>query len=288
MNKPINIWNAYKCGWLLAKRYYKAILIVYSINLLLALMAICPVSKVLNKAFSHSLLQNKLTEGFDYTLIMEVLRKYNIGIDVSLSILMSIIFIYLLWSIFYTGGFIGLMRNSYQSSAGGKDSSMDTFWQSGSRYFFRCLRLTIYVIAILCTCTGLIGYILFYGVSPFTMFSEGPIIVKFYLFLSICTLLLFLISIFKDLAKIYIVKEDTSSIYQTNRKAINKTVTKSSLKLGILNISLLLLACLIYFLAKTLLGNYIIPAFIVGQIFILYRITYKFVKLGSFWTLIHS
>jgi len=277
MDNRRSIWEHYKKGWHLLLSNWKVILIVYGMNLLLAFVAMGPLSNALKKAFESSTLQEQFVSSFDYTLIMDFLHEYGTSVELSTAVMGYFAILYLLWSIFYTGGYLAVIRQRVHHN-----NSLN-FWSGGAYYFFRFLRLTIYVL-------GIIGFVLFIlskifssgGTSPFVLDGEETLIAKGKFLLVIFLVVLFVIGIFKDFAKIKIAQADKFSIAQANMSATNRVFKLNTILLAFLNIVFLIFGLLLYLLLKKIMGGYLIPSLIIGQLFLLYRMAYKFVRLASF------
>ncbi len=271
-------WANYRRGWALLLTNWKIVLLVYGMNLLLAFIAMGPMSIALEKAFEYSPLQEAFVSSFDYTLIMDFINQYGNSVELSIEVLSSFVILYLLWSIFYTGGYMAIILNNDKSQI------RQQFWSGGAYYFFRFMRLTFYTLAFLGVVLFLLGSLFkMGGISPLILDSEEVLISKAKYLLALFILILFLVGIFKDIAKVKIPILEKRFISRANLIAFKKTLKRNSVSLGILNVLFLLIGGLLYLLLKKIIGDHLLPSIIISQLFLLYRIAYKFVRMASFF-----
>lgn len=271
-------WANYRQGWKIFLANWKIVFVVYGMNLLLAFVAMGPLSSALGDAFEYSPLQEAFVSSFDYTLIMDFIHQYGNSVELSIEVMSSFVILYLLWSIFYTGGYMALIQNSNNKQ------TRQQFWSGGAHYFFRFMRLTFYTLALHGVALFILGLLFnMGGTSPLILDSEEILITKLKYLIALFMLILFLVGIFKDIAKIHISASHRRFISKANLTALTRTFKRSSVALGILNVFFLLLGGLLYVLLKKIVGDHLLPSIIIAQLFLFYRIAYKFVRLASFF-----
>lgn len=273
------IWITYLLAWKVLIANWKVVLLIYSINLLIAFIAMGPLSKVVGDALSRTAYHDGFREGFDYTLVMDILNNYGLGVNVSFTLLLSMAVPAFLWIVFCSGGITKICRR-YPD-----ESSLANFWAGGAQYFFRFLRLGLYVLAILGGILFLLLLLLKDQLSALELVSEGPAINRFFLALVLLLLAGFILNIFKELAKAKIAVHNKFIIAEPNSAAFLKTFSLHSLLMGLCNLFVLGLVFGLYYLIRKLCGGYVIPTVLMGQLFLLYRIAHRFVKQGSFYFL---
>lgn len=279
MPEQQSIWSSYKLGWKSLLCNWRAILLSYLMTLFLAFIGMGPLSNILKKAVEGTVYQDKINLGFDYTLFSEILREFNTGVSISLILMLSLMVPMFLWSVFVSGGFMALIQQ-YPNK-----TPLTDFWRGGAYYFFRYLRLGIYLMA----CFGLVVFLcltlLNLGeISPFSLESEGPLITKFWLILCLLGFMGFLLGVFRDLAKINIAKLDEKLLLTANKSAFQEATQLGNLSLCFLNLFTLAIFGALYFFIKKLFSSYLWPVIILGQIFLLGRIAYKYARVASLYT----
>ncbi len=276
LNKRSGIWTIYTTAWKALWSQWKVILLIYSLNLLIAFIAMGPLSKVVTDRLAKTVYHNSLAEGFDYTLVMDILNNYGLGVDVTLTLLLSMAIPAFLWIVFCSGGITKIcMLYPYKTS-------LSSFWAGGAEYFFRYLRLGLYVLAILGGILFLLLLLMADHLNALEMVSEGPAKSRFFLCVGLLLVAGFILNIFKELAKAKIAVHDKSLIAQPNSEAFLKTFTMRSIALGLCHFLVLGLVFGLYYLLRKLCCGYLIPLVLVGQLFLIYRIAHRFVKQASF------
>lgn len=272
-----SIAHAYLSGWRSLRRNWKALILTFCINLLLAFVAIGPISNLLAMSISRTTIGDKLSSTFDYTFITEIIRHEGSAFNISLAAMGSFVLLYLPWSVFYQGGYMAMIRKS--SDRG----ELKDFWRGGAEYFFRFLRLSVYVLGFSLILLSILSRLLINRIQPFNLDSEAPIMTQFWISITLFLLVMFFVGIFKEIAKNLIAASDKTLITTANTLALKGTIKSRAIGLSLLNLLALSIVALIYFLLRKLIGSYLIPAVIVGQLFLLYRLAYKYVRLASYY-----
>ena len=263
-------------AWVCVKQHWRIILLCLIINLFIAFIGLGPLSNVFKSAIAETVHHDKLVSGFDFTLVSDIMREFSSGLSVSNSLLLSLIIPFFLWSIFCSGGFMALIQQ-YPTQAPSSD-----FWRGGAYYFFRYLRLSLGTFGVFIL-LGIIATSFFSmsGLSPFELSSEGPVIMRFWIAIIFMVFCYFLIDLLKELCKVYIAKTDSRWFTKEFRKACKNLFKKHNLIIAGLNAVVFIAITLLYFLLKKLIGSWLIPTVICAQIYLIFRIAFRFTKLAS-------
>jgi hypothetical protein len=271
------IWNYYNAAWRCLLLNWRILILLYGFSVGFAFLAIGPFSNLIEYVFGDSLMLSSMTSQFDYTAIADMINHSGDGVQLSISTLLSFFLVYILWSAFYTGGIVELSMHKNTRS------STQVFWKGGAEYFFRYLRLSVYVIVIL----GVIFSLMFIyfskdGLNPLHLESEDFLIFRFKFLVAIMAFVFFITSTFRDVAKVIIrdVKH-LPIIAGTNVKALSQAFTWRFIALSLINLFFLGLGFLLYLLLKNMMSNTWM-ILVLSQIFLIYRLAYRFVRLASF------
>ncbi len=271
------IWSYYSAAWKCLLLNWRIILLLYLFSLGIAFLAIGPFSNLIEYVFGDSIMLSDMTSQFDYTAIVDMINYHSDGVQLSISTILSFVVVYFLWTAFYTGGLVELSMHKNTRS------STLLFWKGGAEYFFRYLRLSIYMTVI----SGvLLSFAFIYfskdGLNPLHLQSEGFLILRFKITAVILVCVFFISSTFRDVAKVII--RDMCHLHiilSPNFKAITQAFSWRFIALSLLNLFFLGLGLLLYLLLKNLVDNTLL-ILILSQIFLLYRLAYRFVRLASF------
>ena len=273
------IMQAYKSAWQFLMSHKSILLVLYFFNLVLALLAIGPIRSYMESVFSSSDAINILAERFDYNIIMDWLNQYGLGVNMSISSIFSFFILYIFWSTFATAGFLGMYQNSLSE---GK-SKIKVFWASGINHFFRFLRINIYILLIYAFIISLMFFFFTKdGLNVFNMESELFLIKRFWVLLTILIILGFFISIFRDIARSKSIINNPIYLFDSNISALKEVFRPSSMLLSLMNMAFLLIISAIYFLLKDAVVHSLILAFVLSQIYLLFRLCYRVVRGCSF------
>ena len=283
----MSIFSAYMEGLKTTFRNGKLWLLLYGLNFLLALMLAYPLSGFLESKLSTTLPVDKLFNGFDYTIVNDILKKYGDALSVFSNISVLAAMLFLLFSVFAVGGILNVFLHHLPTrQAGNTSTKLSNFWNGAGKYFWRMLRLTFYFLII----HVLVAFIFInlYGAltaggfekydSEKYLWQVAYVILPIYLFFAT---IFFMI---QDYAKIHIVSSDKKWITQPILDAF-RFVFKNfgkTLLLYFLNLLTFLIVFFIYWKINGPLGpNSISLAFILGQAFVIFRIGSKLLNLGS-------
>ncbi|MDA8692545.1 hypothetical protein N9L92_00675 [Saprospiraceae bacterium] len=250
---------------------------LYGFTLGFSFIALGPLSNLIEQTFGDSLMLTDMTSRFDYTAIMDMVHKNGSATLISLSAILSFFVVYLFWSAFYTGGLMAVSKHKNART------STQVFWKGGSEFFFRYLRLSIFIFLFI-VAVIFIMFLFFSidGLNPLQLKSEDFLIFRFKILLGLLVVILFFVAIVRDIAKV-IIKEECHLPLITHSilKAIRKTFSLRFIFLSLLNLLFLLLVFLLYLLLKSIVSQPVL-LIIFSQLFLIYRLTYRFVRLASF------
>jgi len=267
----MSLVSVYKKAWQNNLANWKTLALVFFINLAFAYLLITPITNWLKQELSDSLLQDKLSGPFDYTLFTELLRNNSLGLEIFISQFLILLILYFLWAVFYTGGFMGLIV-----------FGQGHFWKSGARFFWRFLRLAIYVI--IAWLIFILIAILFLGLlnfNPLEMENEMGLIRKLWIIAIVGMGVGFFIGLFRDLAKIEILDSNNKLITQDAIRAIKASFGSENITMALLNIFFLFVFVIGYYFLNKWFGSYWLAAFILSQLLIIVRICYRFTRMAS-------
>jgi hypothetical protein len=271
------VWSKYRSAWKCLILNWRLLLLLYAFTLGLSFIALGPLSNLIEHTFGDSLMLADMTSRFDYTAIMDMIHKNGSATVLSVSAILTFFIIYFLWSAFYTGGIISVSKHKNART------SVQVFWKGGGEFFFRYLRLSIYLLLFI-SFVVLILFLFFEkdGLNPLELESEDFLIFRFKILVGFLVVVLFFAATTRDIAKV-LIKENCHLPLVTHPilKALRSTFSLHSLSLSLLNLLFLLLGFLLYLLLKSIVSPTIL-IIVISQIFLLYRLAYRFVRLASF------
>ena len=177
--------------------------LLYVINFLFTLIIIAPLAQYLEKTIGNSLLVEKWADGFNYTVMHDFLANYEVSIATVTELTLVIGVIYLIFSIFTSGGIIEVFNKNE------KERNLRNFWSGCTYYFWRMLRITIYFLLIHAVVAGLFGFI-FTQLMPESPDSELQYINLLKIILPFYLISAFLVAVWQDFTKIIAVQRDES------------------------------------------------------------------------------
>ena len=177
-----NLNNAIRKGFGL----YKVALIVYFLQLILALTIGIQVYQVLEASIGTSLELNKLLAGYDRTIISDFLHTHGASISPLVGQIRWLVLAYLIFSVFINSGLlyaVWLNKNCWK-----------TFWEGAANYFFSFIKVALFFMPIF---IALALFLIVPVVTSFNYFIENFSSEKtFLLALCICLVVFGLLSIF--------------------------------------------------------------------------------------------
>lgn len=268
----------YREGWKSLLQNWRVLLIMHGISILLVFIAVGPLSNLVKSAIEKTSFHDAIAGPFSYTLWRDLTNNHGEAAQISFTLLLSFIFPYILWSAFCSGGIAQLIKKHPHKIF------LSEFWRGGAIYFFRYLRLGLYVLlGITVLLFVSITLLAKGGLNPMSLESESSVITKFRIVSILFAILLFAIGILKELAKAKIIQDDRKFITYANISAAKASFLPRAILLALINLVFVLLATLLYFGLKKLSGNSLLPVVLAGQLFLAFRLAARYVKQASFY-----
>ena len=267
MSKDQNIGSIVASGWRIAISFWQIWILLLLVNLTFTKILLAPFN-----SFITSVSANRITPStVSLTYIYDLIQSDEHLITQLLCTLPPILGIYVIWTIFSTAGIVNCVNS--------KDSRLSTFLFGGLNYFFRYLRLTIYMLLIL----GVLGFssytIFILGeINVFQIESEDFLITRAIWVTIGISLIYTLLKLWNDWLKITIVRQDPRFFF---RQAIN--VVKQILNIKTLGVFLvnILITLVMIVLLRTIGQTVPNAAIIITQVIIIVRLWYKIANLSS-------
>jgi len=133
--------DAIKTGLKTGLRSIRIALIVYAIQLMMAMVLGLQVYKILEASIGGSLEVNKLLHGFDYTVFRDFLNVHGASITPILGQLRWVLIVYGIVSVFVNAGVLCTVVK--------KEPSWQSFWLGGATFFLPFLKMALFFLAIL-------------------------------------------------------------------------------------------------------------------------------------------
>ena len=199
--------------------------LLYAINFLFTLIIIAPLAQYLEKKIGNSPLVEKWADGFNYTVMHDFLANYEVSIAAFTELTIVIGGIYLIFSIFTSGGIIEVFSKNE------KEHNLRNFWSGCTYYFWRMGRITIYFLLIHAVIAGLFGFI-FMQLTPESPDSELQYLNLLKIILPIYLISAFLVAMWQDFTKIIAVQRDENLLlgsFKSSTSFVFKNLGKVSL-----------------------------------------------------------
>lgn len=136
-----------KSAFIVGLKHWKIVLLVYFLQLLLAVPLAMQVWHVLEASIGNSLEINKLLSGYDHTVISDFLKVHGGSITPLIGQLRWVLAIWALASVFINGGVLyTLLKRSPNWLA---------FWTGGATYFFRFAKIAFLFLLLMLIWTGI-------------------------------------------------------------------------------------------------------------------------------------
>lgn len=259
-------------------KHWKLSGILYVANLLFALLISFPIFQFLNDKLSHSLAIDKLEGRFDYTVFSDILNEYGVTADflVNQSLVGGLLF--LLLSVFLTGGVLTVLR----SSAGNSRYGDLGFWAGAAKFYWRILGLTLMFLMlqglIAFAFMNLFGLLTEGGLDRF--YGEAAIYNRAYIVFFFYCVVASIFWMLQDYVKVIMIREDRG-LFSSIVKSL-KFVLKRFGRTALLYLLCFAIFAIVYYLYwRTSAISSIGLAFLVGQIVLLIRIFTKVLNLSA-------
>jgi hypothetical protein len=211
----MNIFNSYSSGLEAAAKSKKMVTVIYAFLVLLALIIALPFRSVLSGLAGNTMELNPLLRHFNYSVYFDFMNSSGKYIKPFVSTAIWMGAFYYLFTVFFTGGILNILSNE------SRKFSVTDFLSGCGEYFFRYLRLGIYLLVI----QFIAGIIIFLPLSKIlsdnydSTQNEASL---FYIFLAgaaVFAIIFILILIAGDYAKII--------LFRNNSKKVIKALLKS-------------------------------------------------------------
>ena len=136
-----NFHNIFSYSFKTGLQQWRIGLIVYLLQLCLALTVGMQIYAVLEASIGHSLEINKLLQQYDHTVLTDFLSVHGASITPLIGQLRWLLPLWLLFSVFINGGML------YCAALPGQDS-WRAFWQGGAAYFFPFLKIALFFLSL--------------------------------------------------------------------------------------------------------------------------------------------
>jgi hypothetical protein len=278
----MNILKSYAEGLKKSFDLVKIVNIIFGATFLPCLIFAAAFNSTIANSFSDRPELNKLFSGFDYTVYNDFMNNYGDFVRPLLNQMLYSGLIYFLFTVFFAGGIIKVFEGSSLIS------KPQTFFAGAARYFFRFLRLGVYILLIQFFLFVIItaGFMVFLerAVPTSTESKIFTVLVTWFFFQMLFSFFIWIIS---DYAKIIIVKENSKRVLKPLWYSIIFTVKKIHVTYPLYVILMLttIVLYILYFTAESYIGSEttfsIILIFLFQQIFIWLRLFAKVWTLGS-------
>lgn len=280
----MNLLQALQQGIKRTWQYKPMIFFLYLLTFLLAAFVAYPLKSLLESTVGHSMMITDLVKGFDYTFLNDFKNAHGDGFLPIIDQSIVILILYLLLFIFVTGGIFATFIQQPQTY------NRSIFWGQSAEFFWRCLRLTFYFLLIHSFVFALFAFVFYTssnGLSPFTLENEGTIAFNFKIIAPIYILVAAFFFMWQDYAKIFLVDQDKTWIFQSLWPALKFIIKhlKQTYGLYLLNLGIWFVMVFINYWISTQIEfnseNAIWLSFAISQIFVLCRLSLKLINIGS-------
>jgi len=209
----ISILTAYKNGLSAAWREKKMLFWLYGFNLLFAYLITLPLSAMLSKALDKTLAAENVLQAFDFTIYSTIMNQFGKGVNLGRTI-STIGILYIIVNIFFAGGILKIFIEE-------KKFRLIDFFNGCVEYFNRFLRLFLF--SVLFIIIAVITYLLIsklFGLLTENSATEHLPIILFILKIFIVGIMLAMINMLFDYAKIMTVVNDYHGMFKTVKQAM--------------------------------------------------------------------
>lgn len=276
----MKVLNTYTSAWKFLLLNKKIWLILFSSNFIFALIVASPLNAFLSDSIGNSLILNSSKSLFDYSFIIDFLNEYGSGISGILKVSKWILFLFILLSIFFTGGILESLRH--------KAADFGTLLVGGIKYFWSLLGIVLVFLILHAICFLLMFKIfesLLGGFSPFGLESDAVLIRSAWIITPCYLILCFFIFLWSDLSKLSLLHAAHKNIFKAIARGFKLLIRKFRLVFPFYFL-ILFTFVLISFVYHIISGIWELPSgfslvflIIVTQIFILFRVGIKLVNL---------
>ncbi|MBT8218517.1 MAG: hypothetical protein KJP00_01745 [Bacteroidia bacterium] len=265
-------------------RQWRIALIVYVIQLLLAMTLGMQIYQVLEASIGNSLELGKLLTEYNHTVFSDLLNVHGASISPLIGQARWVLLAYLVFSAFINGGLL------YSVTIG--SNQWKDFWYGGSEFFLKFLKLTFIYLIIYLVWIAFIGISSAYVFGQMLEFSSERIAIRAWTLIAILAIIgMVLIFIASAYSKFDIINEQ--KIWTSFKKGWNTllsqfgSITVTTLSLGLIFI---VIWC-IYLSLEAILGMsspvLIVIFFLLQQLVVYSRIVWKLMIYNGLYRIIH-
>ena len=282
------IWKSIRYGFSQILDNKRIWFFYYLFNLILSIIIILPMRKVLFDFAGRSMMANRLLQGFDMTFFTEFAKEHSDVFGMWMFFIIAGAVFYWASLIFLSGGVLHVYIHELKGT-------LASVMGNSAKYFGRMVRLSLWSlpVLILLLCTPFIYsgiQRLIFGDDPYESVLYWGVWIK----LGIRFLAIWFFAIIFDYARIHLVQNDVRKTRKSLIAAIKfvfnnfgKTIGLKALLVLAAIIALVLLQVVNHVLAGSA-SLIVISVFIIGQIYMIFRIGLKLLTFSSQAELFHT
>lgn len=279
----MKIFKAYSEGLKSAVQTIRMSVLIYSTIFVFAVILVMPFNSALSNQAGNTMALQGLLKHFNYTIYNDFMPSASKSINPLLQQAVWMGGLYFLFAVFFTGGVLRVL------SIGERKFSIVNFLSGCGEYFFRFLRLGIYllIVDLIIALAVFIPLTMLLSNNYETTQNEASL---FYISLSgafIFAVLIILVLIVGDYAKIILFKEDSRKVIRAIGRSAKFVFRHfiGTYALYLIILAGLVLSFVLYFILDNAIGMIsgftILVMFLIQQIFIWLRVLIKIWFLGS-------
>jgi hypothetical protein len=245
----ISIFAAYKKGLEMAWKEKRMLFWLYGFNLLFAYLITMPVAMMISNALAKTTTADKVLTAFDFTTLVTIIDIYGKGINMG-RMITTFGILYLIINIFFAGGILKIFIEE-------KKFSLKEFFSGCVEYFSRFLRLFLFSLMFI-----IIAIIFYLAISSlFSLFTENATtehapLLLFILKILITGIMLAIINMLFDYARIMTIVNDFYGMYKTIKQALMFVMmsVRQTVSLYFLYVITLIVILLIYLFVESFIS----------------------------------
>lgn len=278
----MNILKSYWEGFKRTSIITRVVTIIYTITMMLGLILAFTFNSIMTNNFVNRSDLHKLFGDFNFTVYFDFMNNYGNMIKPLTNIMIWFGFFYFFFTVFFSGGILKLFEGSSIKS------KSQAFFAGSAKFFFRFLRLGIYILIFQAIGFAVIAVgfsSIFNRALPAS--TEPKLFTMLVVWGAVHLVYFIFVSVVSDYAKITLVKEDSKKVWKAMWLSFKFTAKKIYLTFSLYIILLIfpILLFAVYFWIDGFFGMTsgvgIIIMFFVQQIFIWFRLFAKAWILGS-------
>jgi len=270
MIENYKIGKEISAAWKFPLTNWRLLLLLYVINTLFALLILTPLQNGISDSVSNRLEPDKLS----FTFLSDLLSDQQLLLNGQLAMLLIGGLLYLFWLVFATSGITHYIHHN--------SNTLSHFWSGACSHFWKFLRLTISMLAI-------IGVLLFLAflffnrgdTNVFSIESEEIFIWRTVIILPVFALSYIFVKLWNDTLKLTLVAaSDQTWFFKSSWKTWKRIFNKRLITVFIINIIITIALIAILLLINSYNLHYLV-AFCLSQAMLVLRLIYKVANLKS-------